>query len=137
MSYTVLDICTDSARIINWISEIDQLLAEQGAMALVALNDMMADLFEDGINLGWYPQTALTNTAPLKSTDVRCVKLLLGKELALRLGLTATLPKELTDEMEDAKEKLAKRTATYFESDMTGLPIPQGAYWGGVQGGGN
>lgn len=133
MSYTNLDIVTDAARIINWIALTDQLSAEQGVVALLALNDMMADMYEDGINLNWVPQTTLTNTAPIQATDVRCVKLLLGRELALREGLTNTLPKELTDEMEKAEEKLAKRTATYFEADMSGLPIPQGAWWGGQQ----
>lgn len=133
MSYTVLDICTDAARIINLISATEQLSAEQGQMALVALNDLMADMYEDGINLGWFPQSALTNTAPLQATDVRCVKLVFAKELALREGLTTTLPRELVEEIEEAGEKLAKRTATYFEADMSGLPVPQGAYWGGQQ----
>lgn len=131
MSYIILDIVTDAARIVNLIDETQQLSAEQGQMALVALNDLMADYFEDGIELGWYPQTDLSVIAPLASTDVRCVKLCFGKELAMRAGLTQTLPEDLKQEMADAYEKLAKRTIEYFESDMSNLPVPQGTFWGG------
>ena len=131
MSYTILDIVTDAARIVNLMDETQQLSAEQGAMALTALNDLMADYFEDGIELGWYPQTDLSVTAPLASTDARCVKLCFAKELAMRAGLTQTLPDDLKEQMEEAYQKLAKRTLEYFESDMSNLPVPQGTFWGG------
>lgn len=134
MSYTVLDICTDAARIVNIIDETQQLSPEQGAMALVALNDMMADMAEDGIELGWYPQVDLANTAPIDDGDARPIKLVFGRELAMRSGLTQTLPTDLTDAMDAAYDRLSKRTIEYFEADMTGLPIPQGAYWGGGRG---
>lgn len=131
MSYVVLDICTDAARIINVIDEISSLSPEQGQQALTALNDMLLDYAEDGINLGWYTITDPSVTAPLNDADVRCVKLCLAKELATRAGLVPTLDEELKLEMERAYQKLSKRTATYFESDMSNLPIPQGAWWGG------
>lgn len=131
MSYTVLDICTDAARIVNIIDETQQLSAEQGVMALTALNDLLSDYAVDGIDLNWYPQTDLQATAPLADSDARCVKLCFARELALRTGLTQTLPDELKEEMEEAYQKLSKRTIEYFESDMSGLPVPQGSYWGG------
>lgn len=131
MSYTVLDICTDAARIVNIIDEVQQLSPEQGAQALTAINDLMADMNDDGIELGWYPQTNLQNTVPLTDGDVRPVKLVFARELAMRAGLTPTLPKDISDAMDDAYERLSKRTVEYFESDLTGLPLPQGSYWGG------
>lgn len=131
MSYTVLDICTDSARLINLIDANEDLSPEDGQMALTALNDMMADLYADGIELGWYPQTSLTATVPTRDSDARCIKLVFARELAIRKGLTMTLPQDLKDEIDDAEEKLAKRTTEYFEADMSGLPLPQGHYWGG------
>lgn len=135
MSYTNLDLITDAAIIINMIATTETLPGDEQTVLLNALNDMMADLFEDGINLGWYPQTSVSATAPLAVTDVRCVKLLFGREIAMRKGLTATLPADLKEEMEKAEEKLSKRTTEYFEADMSGLPVPQGAYWGGQAGG--
>jgi hypothetical protein len=134
MSYTVLDICTDAARIVNIIDETQQLSPEQGAQALVALNDLMSDMDEDGIELGWFPQTDLANTAPIDNSDARPIKLVFARELAMRAGLTPTLPQDLVEAMDMAYDRLSKRTIEYFEADMTGLPIPQGSYWGGGRG---
>lgn len=131
MSYTILDICTDSARIVNIIDETQQLSPEQGAMALLALNDLMADMSDDGIELGWFPQTNLSATAPLADGDARPVKLVFSRELAMRAGLTPTLPADLIEAMEEAYQRLSKRTIDYFESDLSNLPMPQGRYWGG------
>lgn len=134
MSYTVLDICTDAARIVNIIDEVQQLSPEQGQQALIALNDLMSDMAEDGIELGWYPQTDLTATSPTSDADARPIKLVFARELAMRAGLTQTLSSDVVDAMDDAKERLSKRTVEYFESDLSGLPIPQGSYWGGGRG---
>lgn len=134
MTQTVLQICTDAARIINMIDEVTDLSPEQGTMALTALNEMLLDMAEDGIELGWYAQSSLSNTAPLQDSDLRPVKLVLGRELAMRAGLTPALPQEIKDEMDLAYDRLSKRTVEYFESDMTGLPVPQGNYWGGGRG---
>jgi hypothetical protein len=131
MSHLNLEICTDAARLVNIIDEITSLSPEQGEQALTALNDMLLDYARDGIDVGWYAQTDLSATAPLEDEDVRCVKLCLAKELAARNGLLPTLDQELKDEMKAAYQKLSKRTQTYFESDLSGLPIPQGSYWGG------
>lgn len=130
-AYLNLDIVTDAARIVNIIDETQQLSPEQAAQALVAMNDLFADFATDGIELGYYQQSDLSATSPFDTSDVRPVKLCLGKELAMRAGLTQTLPQDLQDEMDDAKERLSKRTVEYFESDLTGLPVPQGSYWGG------
>lgn len=132
MTQTVLQICTDSARWINLIDELGQLSAEQGVTFLTLINDKMADMAKDGINLGWYPQTSLANTAPLQDSDMRVVKLVLAKDAMVYYGIEAAISQEKKDLMDDAEEKLAKRALQYFESDMSGsCAMPQGAWWGG------
>lgn len=134
MAYTVLDILTDAARIVNIIDETQQLSPEQGQQALIVINDMLSDFAQDGVELGWYKQTDPSGSAPLADSDVRPVKLCLGKELAMRAGLTPTLPADLVQAMSDAYDRLSKRTIEYFESDLSNLPCPQGSFWGGGRG---
>lgn len=130
MSVTVLEICTDSARWINLIDEIGQLSPEQGQNFLTLINDILLDYAEDGIDLGWYAQNSLANIAPLQDRDLRCVKLCLAKDAMVYYGLENTISQEKKDIMDEAYQKLAKRTLNYFEADMSGLPLPQGVWWG-------
>jgi hypothetical protein len=131
MTQTVLQICTDAARWINLIDETGQLSPEQGVTFLTLINDKMADMAKDGVQLGWYPQNSLANTAPLQDSDMRIVKLVLAKDAMVYYSIENTISPEKKELMDDAEEKLAKRALLYFESDMSGLPTPQGAWWGG------
>lgn len=132
MSTTVLQLCTTAARWINLISESDDLPAEQGQTALELLNNMMASMFIDGIELGWYAQDDLADMAPIEDGNIREVELCLAKDLASFYGLAANISEPLKVEMGEAAVKLAKRTMNYFESDLTAdVPMPQGSYSGG------
>lgn len=46
-----------SLRLLNVIRETENASAEQAATGMVALNDMMADLSGDGVDLGYAPQS--------------------------------------------------------------------------------
>jgi hypothetical protein len=63
----VLDLLTPAAKSFGLIGETDQLSAEQGATGVRKLNRMMAELAEDGIDLGYNPKanTATTLELPL------------------------------------------------------------------------
>lgn len=128
MSYLVLDIITDAARIINAVSAVSAPSPEQGVTWLGALNDMMADFARDGVRLGWFPQTDLSATAPLRDEDARGVKLCLAGEMAMRAGLSV-MP-EMAANIDSSYAKLVKRSIQYAESDMSELPRAQGAYNG-------
>jgi hypothetical protein len=123
MTQTVLQVVTDAYRRSNIVDQISVPSAEQGAVGLSLLNDMLADMAADGVRLGWFPQTSLTNQAPLKDMDLRPVKWLLAAEIMSFFGITPT-PIQ-TAEITSANNKLAKRAINYFESSLTGLPWAQ------------
>lgn len=110
MSTTVLQIVTDAFCIIGVIGETETPSAEQGQVGMEVLNDLLADWAADGVDLGYYPQTNLANTAPLQDADVRGVKLCLAGELASRNGIA--LSPETAALIDSAYAKLVKKVAT-------------------------
>lgn len=128
MDQTNLDIITASYRILTVIDEITPPSAEQARTALTVLNDMLADYEVTGLRLGWFPQTSLIDAAPLDPANVRAVKYLLARDLALHFGVPLT--QDLKAVMDEVYDELAKRCVEYFQSDLTGLPFAQGGFWG-------
>lgn len=125
MATTVIEIIEAALRLINVIDEEETPSPEQGIKGLHILNDMLADAYSDGIDLGWRPiaDADISVDAPLATQDVRAVKLWLAIESAPHFGVEP-LPtlKELGS---DAYGKLAKRAIKFSESDVSGLPIPE------------
>lgn len=104
--------------------------AEQSLTGLNTLNDFLLNEAKDGLRLGWYLQTSLSATAPLRDEDIWGVKLLLARKLASHYGVTIQDPLLLED-MEKAEKQLIKRSLLYMESDLSELSRPQGGPWGG------
>lgn len=125
MSITVIEIVESSLRLLNVIDEEETPTPEQGFKTLHILNEMLADAYRDGIDLGWRPiaDADITVDAPLAPEDVRGVKLWLAIEAAPYFGIEP-LPtvKELGS---DAYAKIAKRAIKFTESDLSGLPIAE------------
>lgn len=125
MTTTVIAIIEAALRLLNVIDEEETPSAEQGIKGLHILNDLLADAYSDGIDLGWRPiaDADISGDAPLASEDVRGVKLWLAIEAAPHFGIEP-LPtlKELGS---DAYAKLAKRAIKYTQADLSGLPIPE------------
>ena len=125
MTTTVIEIITASLRLLNVIDEEETPSPEQGFKTLRILNDLLADAYGDGIDLGWRPiaDADINIDAPLDSTDVRAVKLWLAIEAAPQFGVEP-LPtlKELGN---DAYAKLAKRAIKFVELDVSGLPVAE------------
>lgn len=125
MTTTVIAIIEASLRLLNVIDEEETPSPEQGFKCLHILNDMLADAYSDGIDLGWRPiaDADISGDAPLASKDVRAVKLWLAIESAPHFGVEPTPTcKELGN---DAYAKLAKRAIKFTESDLSGLPLAE------------
>jgi hypothetical protein len=129
MSATNLELVTFALLKCNVIDENSAPSPEQGATALITLNDLMANMAYAGINVGWYPQVSLAAFSPLQNQDVGPVKLLLTASLAAHYGIP--LGELLMAEIEGAGLRLAKTALQYGEADLSELPRTQGIYNGG------
>ena len=123
---TNLDLITSAYRKLNVIDENEEPSPEQGVTGLAALNEMLADWEQDGIRLGWYPQTSLQAEAPLADQDVRGVKHNLAVELAGEYGMEP--PARIAEIASESKARLAKAALRDYQSDVSFLP---GAGWAG------
>jgi len=129
VSATNLDLITSALRKLNVIDETEAPSAEQGVQGLAAVNDMMADMYADGIRLGWFPQTDLSATAPIADENIRGVKYLLTVELGGEYDLQ--VPQYVLTTAANAYARLAKGSQQYFEASMDGLPMGDAQYgWG-------
>ena len=88
-----LEIVTDALRGIGVISEIDTPSAEQGQDGVRRLNELMASLAEDGIDLGWVPVEDTADAVVLPAGEVRSIKAQLGVNMASIYG--AEIPQQV------------------------------------------
>jgi len=90
MSITNADLIADALRELNVISEIQTPSAEQFAHALRKLNQMMARWLEDGIDLGFFPQTSPSEDCPVNDYAELGVTLNLAIAVASNYGATVS-----------------------------------------------
>jgi hypothetical protein len=84
---TVVDFVTDVLRQLAIISEIATPSAEQGQDAVTKLNDLMADLAEDGIERGYNPKATSAETLVLPDGDKAGIKAMLGVRICEGYGM--------------------------------------------------
>lgn len=84
---TLIDIVTDALRQITVIGQTATPSAEQGQDAVAKYNDLMADLEEDGIDLGHFPKATTADTVELPNGVVGTIKAMLGARLCDGYGL--------------------------------------------------
>lgn len=132
MSASNLEIVTYAYMKLGVVDENSSPSNEQGVVGLNVLNDLLLNEAADGLRLGWWKQTNLAATAPLKDSDIYGVKLLLAIALASHYGISIEQnnPKLIADAAE-AKRQLVKRSLLYSEADFSELSRPQGGPWGG------
>jgi hypothetical protein len=87
---TNADLIADALRELTVISEIQTPSAEQFAHALRKLNQMMAKWLEDGIEIGYYPQTLASDTCPIPDYAESGVTLALAISCASNYGATVS-----------------------------------------------
>ena len=83
----VLELVTGALRQIGIIGETQDASAEQGQDAVTRLNDMMASLAEDDVDLGWNPKATTADTVVLPLGEVETVRALLAVRLAGSYGV--------------------------------------------------
>ncbi len=131
MSCSNLDIITNGYLVLTIIDENEVPTAEQAQLGLTVLNEFVANMEEDGVRFGWFPQTSLQATAPVRDADIRNLKLLFVAELARRFGIDLSTERpDLAEEIDSAMRTQSKRSIEYFDSDLTGLPFAQGGLFG-------
>jgi hypothetical protein len=113
------------------VDETKQPTPLQSASALITLNDMLLNEAADGLRLGWYTQTNLAATAPLRDADIAGVKYMLCASLAPKYNVSLATKPELVGLIAESVRQLTKRSIRYFESDLSELQRPQGGPWGG------
>lgn len=130
MAATNQQIITEAFQLIGVVDETQAPSAAQTANALTVLNDYLLSENVDGLRVGWYLQTNLANTAPLRDEDIWGVKRLLAKQLSVSYGIKELSP-QLVEEIMKAERVLLKRSRLLIESDFSELSRPQGGPWGG------
>lgn len=106
----VVDLITDVLRQLAVISEIETPSAEQGQDAVTKLNDLMASLEVDGINLGYNPKATSAEALVLPDGHKSAIKAMLGASLAEGYGLPVP---PLMAAMADAGYKRLLREAVH------------------------
>ncbi len=133
MAQLVQQVIADAFQAAGITDETQGPSPEQTANGLTVLNDMLLNEAADGLRIGWWPQTNVANTAPLRDSDFYGVKLMLAFALAPRYGIDLVKDNPmLLEEMNEAKRQLVKRSLKYFESDLGELQRPQAGPWGGA-----
>jgi hypothetical protein len=90
MSITNADLIADALRELVVVSEIQTPSAEQYAHALRKLNQTMAKWLEDGIEIGFYPQSSASDTCPIPEYAELGVTLNLAIACASNYGATVS-----------------------------------------------
>ena len=123
MAVTVIEMLSDSLRLINVIRTNQSPTAEMGVSGMRSLNELMADWAADGIRLGWHPVASQSEDLPLREEDLRAVKFNLACELAGGYGLDP--PAAVLEVAKLTYARLAKLALQYFESDLDMLPTAE------------
>ena len=128
---TNLDVITDAMRKANIINERETPSAAQGENGLTLLNDLLADWEEDGIELGFYPQTGLSDTIPIEDKFLRGVKYNLARSVAADYG--ADLPQETVRIADLTLDRLAKATTEVVSTDFNHMPMGSSTGWYNIE----
>lgn len=117
---TNLDIITTAYRITGLLNENEAPSSELAAEGLEAMNDLLAAWDADGVELGYFPQTNLAATSPLKDSDLMGVKYSLAVVLAGRKNIP--LSNETLAVATAARKMLFKSTTEMFENSFDHMP---------------
>jgi hypothetical protein len=118
---TNLDVITDAMRRMNIIHERETPSSTQGQQGLDLLNDMLADWEEDGIELGYYPQTSTSATIPVEDHALRGIKYNLALEFGAEYGLEPA--PTLAERARMTKARLTKATSEEVETSFDHMPF--------------
>jgi len=123
---TNVEIITDALREINVIHELETPSAEQGKYSMRRLNLMIEAWTEDGIDLGYFPQTDTTATIQIPAWAEAGVIAKLAIRLAPHYG--ATVSQELIDDAETGYSMILRKSLVEKNrpADMSHMPLGMG-----------
>lgn len=104
--------------------------SEDGALCLTEMNDLMASLAVDGIDLGFPPQDNLADDFPLDATVEAQIKPLLAMWLYPYYP-AASLPEALPGRAERSKSQLLRSAvlSNMEKSSVTHAPLGERSAW--------
>jgi len=128
MSITNVEVIDDALKSLNVISEVATASSEQGKYVLTKLNQMMEMWREDGISIGFFPQSVTTDTCPIPDYAELAVISSLSVVIAPKYG--ATLSQELVAVIDRSYTALLRKSLyeKLDNTDMSHLPIGQGHF---------
>lgn len=126
MSYTNSDIITAALRDLCVISEIQTPSAEQASHALAELNDLMAELEEDGLKMGWFEQTTTSDPFPVPAPFKSGIAASLAARLAPNYGATVSI--ELAAKLDNGMSVIKRALIKAPEVDLLNRPVGSGNY---------
>jgi hypothetical protein len=127
----VLEIVTDALRDINVIGETQTASAEQGSTAVRKLNEIMASLAEDGIDLGFAPVANTAATIDLPLGAVSTIKALLSVACASIYG--AEIPAQVAGKAESGYNRLLGQAVSAQIERAQSSTLPYGNAQYGVE----
>jgi hypothetical protein len=122
------ELLTAAFRMLTVLDSDETLNAEDGALGLGELNNLMTDLASEGIDLGFPPQDNLSDDFPLDEQTAGQVKPILAMYL-FTFYPSAKFPPTLPARAERAHERLLLDSVlgSIEEADMSNLPRGSGS----------
>jgi hypothetical protein len=126
------ELITSALRMLGVLDADQSASAEDAALGLEQLNDLMLDLAGEGVDLGFPPQDSVSDDFPLDDTEAAAVKPLLAMQLFTYYP-SARVPPTLPAKAETNKLRLLRDAvlSNMEEADMSNLPGGEGKYYRG------
>lgn len=115
---------TDAYFMAGIISETETPSAEQGAKAVTCMNDLMAELAESDVDLGWVPVGSTSATISLPLGHVNGLKALLAVHLCSRYGVDP--PPQVVADAERGRNRLIGQAVSLQIQRTSDAQLPVG-----------
>jgi hypothetical protein len=118
------EVITTALRMLGVIDAHSSASAEDAALGLTELNDLMEDLSGEGIDLGYPPQDNVSEDFPLDDNVTAAVKPLLAMYLMVHFP-SQQVPDALPIRAANAMKRLQRRAVlgTMEEASLTNMPL--------------
>jgi hypothetical protein len=118
------EVITTALRMLGVIDAHSSATAEDAALGLTELNDLMEDLAGDDIDLGYPPQDNLSEDFPLDASTTAAIKPLLAMYLLVHFP-SQQVPPSLPIRAENAMKRLRRASvlANRETSSLTNMPL--------------
>ncbi len=120
----VLDLLTPAAKSFGLIGETDQLSAEQGSTGVRKLNRLMAELAEDGVDLGYNPKTNTADTLELPLGHIAGIEAMVAERWSGDYGLP--VPPAVLETARDSRNRLLAQAIRVQIERATSNTLPAG-----------